>query len=213
MSPRTLKQYEEIREEKKNLIMKTALEHFARNGYYVTTIQHIAKHAGISKGLLYNYFPGKEALLKEIIEKSVREIYKYFDINHDGFLTGEEFEYFIRKIYRTLKEKKIFWRLFFQILMQKEVREQYVNLVKAADQFTEIKGDSISGLENYILRVLTDYFKRKKGKMGNGYNPETDLTMFMFILKGFSVSFIFNDDESAMPFFEKAVDRIIDQYK
>ena len=44
MSPRTPLQFEEIREEKRNLIMDTALEHFAREGFHATTINHIAKH-------------------------------------------------------------------------------------------------------------------------------------------------------------------------
>ena len=72
MSPRTPKQFEEIREEKKTLIMDVALEHFANEGYHNTTINHIAKHAGISKGLMYNYFESKEELLAEIINRSMR---------------------------------------------------------------------------------------------------------------------------------------------
>jgi leucyl aminopeptidase len=90
MSPRTPKQFKEIREEKRNLIMDTALEHFASEGYYATTINHIAKHAGISKGLMYNYFESKEALLKAIIQRSVMEVYSYFDIDRDGYLSEEE---------------------------------------------------------------------------------------------------------------------------
>ena len=54
--------------------MDVALEHFANEGYHATTINHIAKHAGISKGLMYNYFESKEALLKAIIHKSVTEV-------------------------------------------------------------------------------------------------------------------------------------------
>ena len=61
MSPRTPQQFEEIREEKMTLIMDIALEHFANEGYHTTTINHIARHAGISKGLMYNYFESKEA--------------------------------------------------------------------------------------------------------------------------------------------------------
>ncbi|NJK98866.1 MAG: helix-turn-helix transcriptional regulator [Bacteroidales bacterium] len=41
-----------IRQEKRVLIMETALELFAANGYENTTINQIAKKANISKGLL-----------------------------------------------------------------------------------------------------------------------------------------------------------------
>ena len=127
MSPRTPKQFEDIREERKTLIMNVALEYFAKEGYHNTTINQIAKSAAISKGLLYNYFDSKESLLSEIIMRSVTEGYAYFDSNRDGYLTEEEFEFFVRKISLMLKEKQTFWRLLFQLLMQNEVREKFLN--------------------------------------------------------------------------------------
>ena len=96
MSPRTPQQFREIREEKMTLIMDVALEHFSNIGFHATTINHIAKHAGISKGLLYNYFKSKEDLLAAILNRSLTDIYNDFDSDHDGTLTGDEFERFIR---------------------------------------------------------------------------------------------------------------------
>ena len=55
MAPRTEQQFEEIRESKKKLILETALELFASEGFHTTPISRIASEAGISKGLLYNY--------------------------------------------------------------------------------------------------------------------------------------------------------------
>jgi len=54
MTPRTEQQYEEIRKSKKKLILDTALELFATEGYYPTSISKIAERARISKGLIYN---------------------------------------------------------------------------------------------------------------------------------------------------------------
>ena len=67
MSPKTKEQYEEIRQRSIAAIKEAALELFAHNGYHSTSITHIHKKAGISKGLLYNYFDGKEDLLHVII--------------------------------------------------------------------------------------------------------------------------------------------------
>src|SRR5512146_1450712 len=108
MSPRSPRQFQEIREEKMALIMDVALEHFANEGFYRTTISHIARHAGISKGLMYNYFESKEALLKAIIHRSVNEIYLNMDTNRDGYLSEEEFGLFVRKLNLLLKEKRYF---------------------------------------------------------------------------------------------------------
>ncbi|NLV20203.1 MAG: helix-turn-helix transcriptional regulator, partial [Bacteroidetes bacterium] len=41
MSPRTPNQFEMMREEKRNLIMDTALELFSQKGYHTTTISQI----------------------------------------------------------------------------------------------------------------------------------------------------------------------------
>ena len=213
MSPRTSKQYEEIREEKMALIMNTALEHFANEGYFSTTINHIARHAGISKGLLYNYFESKEALLKAIIHKSIAEMLNYFDIDRDGYLSEEEFEFFIRKINVMLKEKRSFWRLLFQLLMQDDVREQFLKSFAGTDS-RELSG-TVPGLDlpaSQIMNMITDYFIRRKEKMGEGYDPEIELRMFLITIKGFAMTSIYADDGEDDNN-EKAINRIIELYK
>ncbi|WP_244924463.1 TetR/AcrR family transcriptional regulator [Caminibacter mediatlanticus] len=47
--------------------MKTALNLFAKQGFFNTTISDIAKEMGMSVGNLYNYFPSKESLAKELL--------------------------------------------------------------------------------------------------------------------------------------------------
>ena len=70
MSPRTSKQVSKIRQEKKELIMEVSLELFAENGFHATSISKIAKKAGISKGLAYNYFESKKDILDERLANS-----------------------------------------------------------------------------------------------------------------------------------------------
>ncbi len=67
MAPKTKEQNKQIREQTKAKIIQVALELFAHKGYGSTSISLIAKQAGISKGLLYNYFDGKEDLLVQIM--------------------------------------------------------------------------------------------------------------------------------------------------
>jgi AcrR family transcriptional regulator len=55
------------KEEKKELIMKSALNLFAKRGFYNTTIADIANEMGMSVGNMYNYFPSKESLAKELL--------------------------------------------------------------------------------------------------------------------------------------------------
>jgi AcrR family transcriptional regulator len=210
MSPRTPKQYEEIREEKIALIMDTALEHFSNEGYYRTTINHIARHAGISKGLMYNYFESKEALLKAIIHKSVNEVYKYLDINRDGYLSGEEFEFFIRKINVLLKEKRYFWRLLMQLLMQNDAREQFLKAFPESDSLIHPghePGDNYYPLQ--MMKMITDYFFRKKENIGKQHDADSEINMFLITMIGFAVKSIYSDADDN----DKAINRIIDLFK
>lgn len=200
MSPRTKKQYEAIREEKRALIMQSALEQFSRNGYLATTISDIARYAGISKGLMYNYFPSKEELLHEIIRKSVDEMYQYFDPDHDGYLSGDEFEDFVLRIADLLKRKKAVWRLFFRLLMQEDV-QKYFN--ENENQFRDLSGK---------ITMLTEYFNRKKETKPPGYDPLLDMNMFIITLKGFALTYVFSDERYDFRF-DDVVNRIITLYK
>lgn len=213
MSPRTQKQFEEMREDKKTLIMDVALQHFANEGFFSTTINHIAKHAGISKGLMYNYFESKEALLRTIVHRSVNEIYNYFDIDRDGYLSEEEFEYFIRKINVILKEKRSFWRLLMQLLMQNDAREQFMKAFPASDSLIHPghePGDNYYPVQ--MMEMITDYFLRKKEKMGENYDAVLETNMFLITLKGFAVTNIYTDDNDTENN-EKAINRIIELFK
>ncbi|RLD76794.1 MAG: hypothetical protein DRJ10_13000 [Bacteroidetes bacterium] len=52
MSPRTEKQFEEIRKEKRAIIMEAAIEVFAEKNFMGASVSMITKKAGVSKGLL-----------------------------------------------------------------------------------------------------------------------------------------------------------------
>ena len=57
-------------EARRKQIVEAAWQSFARQGYHQTTMQDIADAAGLSAGAIYRYFPGKDALLKAINDRS-----------------------------------------------------------------------------------------------------------------------------------------------
>ena len=125
MSPRTAKQINKIRLEKKYLIMEASLELFAENGFHATSISQIAKKAGISKGLAYNYFESKKDLLNELINHGFESIFQNFDINEDGILTKEEFTHFIKMNFKLLQENLKHWKLFFSLMLQPHIANTF----------------------------------------------------------------------------------------
>ncbi|VAW25793.1 hypothetical protein MNBD_BACTEROID06-1488, partial [hydrothermal vent metagenome] len=74
MSPKTPIQNEQIRAESKHKIMEAAFNLIAKNGYDSTSVSMIAKEAEVSKGLLYNYFKSKEALVEALVMSAMSEV-------------------------------------------------------------------------------------------------------------------------------------------
>jgi len=50
-------------EERRGQIVRAAVKLFSEEGYYTTTIQSIAREAGVSTGLIYQYFKDKDDVL------------------------------------------------------------------------------------------------------------------------------------------------------
>ena len=68
--PRSKEVFEAMRETTRQKIEDAALSLIARRGISVT-IDEIAKFAGVSKGLLYNHYPSKEALIGKLLNQAV----------------------------------------------------------------------------------------------------------------------------------------------
>lgn len=189
MTPKTSDQFREIRESRKVQIMNTALELFAREGYAHCTISMIARKAGISKGLLYNYFESKEHLLNEILESGLNEIWGLFDLNKDGDLTTEELEYFIHTVFQLMRQKKDYWIIYFGLLMQPKVMEQIV------------RRPAVRNIENYFS-VLMKYFSSR------GYeNPLLEVTYLSALIEGMGVLMLYTNSIAEIP------ESLLDQFE
>ncbi|MDA3823596.1 MAG: TetR/AcrR family transcriptional regulator [Bacteroidales bacterium] len=194
--PRTKEQFEEIRQNRKAHIMASAMKLFAEEGYGHVTISTLAKYAGISKGLMYNYFESKDQLLKEIIDSGVHEIMEYFDPNHNGVLTSEEFELFIRKTFQLMHENQEFWMQFFGLMVQPNIQEFLKSsaLVKFMEQY---------------FGMFASYFK----KMGFE-DPMLEVLQLSVIIEGLGVMMFYSKGltEISPDMFKKLEDRIIKMY-
>ena len=168
MSPRSAKQLDEIRQQKRKLIMDTALELFAENGFHSTSITHIAQKAGISKGLTYNYFASKKEILDEIIREGFDSIYSGFDLDQDGILTADEFRFFIRQTFRTIKKNPRYWKLYYSLVLQPSITESF-NI-------------DYAGFSKQLFSVFSQFISSCGSK-----NPENDLVAVSALIKGASL--------------------------
>lgn len=69
MSPRSTEQFNKMREATKSKIEASATALFSHKGMSVT-VGDIAKHAGISQGLLYSHYASKAALIEALVTKA-----------------------------------------------------------------------------------------------------------------------------------------------
>jgi len=60
----------------KKKILKVTGSLFAKRGYFGVSMDEIAKEVGVAKSALYYHFESKEALYKELMEDSVKELKK-----------------------------------------------------------------------------------------------------------------------------------------
>lgn len=71
MSPRSEEENQHIKDERREQILKAARQVFVRKGLAATKIADIAAAAGTSHGLVYHYFPSKEAVYSAIVEEAL----------------------------------------------------------------------------------------------------------------------------------------------
>lgn len=175
MAPRTEEQFEEIRVNKKALIMDAAIELFANEGYHPSSISKISKKAGISKGLLYNYFESKEDLLVQIMTAGLEKMLSVFDPNNDGVLSEEEMTNFISDIFKMLKENQHYWKLYYAVYLQPKVHKLL------SSEYEKILGK--------FMQMLTVYYTSHGVK-----NPEQEAIIFGSLMDGIAFNYIVNPE-------------------
>lgn len=176
--------------------MDAALELFASEGYGHCSISQLAASVGISKGLMYNYFESKEALLIAIIEEGMQDIMAMIDPNMDGILEPEEVEGFIRETFNGIRENLSFWTLYINVVLQPTVKEC-------------LEGKPFNSVMERFGPKLLDYFNRM------GYeDPMLEMLTFSAMIEGYGVLLMYLSpgDEFPQETVRKFEDRMIEMF-
>jgi AcrR family transcriptional regulator len=147
MSPRTRDQNVLVRAESRTRILDSALQLFGQHGYEQTTIRMIAEAAGISQGLLYNYFAGKQDLLRELFEESIRDVRDSFALSGDEPDPQVRLERYIRGSFAILQRNLRFWKLSYHVRMQPAV------LAGLGPQLAEWAAEIRAAIEGYLAAL------------------------------------------------------------
>jgi AcrR family transcriptional regulator len=175
MSPRTASQLVEIRETSVNKILDASLELFAEHGYESTSISQIAKKAGISKGLIYNYFDSKLDLLKGMIDR----------LNEgETELIGKVIDEDPRKMLRN-----IFMAFFSEMRDRSEVWKMIATITLQIDKFDFVHEMTVRKLRGFF-NLFTDLLTQI------GYpNPEQEAKLIGALFDGIGFHYLIAMEE------------------
>ena len=191
MSPRTKEQIAKIRAESKEKILMSALDLFAKSGYHKTSVSAIARHAKVSKGLIYNYYESKEDLLKGVVVMLMDGGEEFLEIMH-----GDDPNEALRQMFIGTKEylinKKEFCRLAVSLSVQQELRK-----------FEFLKNIIEERVKVYL--VTFQNMLQKKGMK----NPRGEALLLGALLDGIGVQYITSGKRDEL---EEMVEFLIEKY-
>lgn len=172
----------QLKDRRRSEILEAATSIFSKRGYAPTDVQDIAALAGVGKGTVYRYFPGKEELFLSTVDHGMRKLKEAVDLAANrqdlplnrlvagvlAYLTffdehPEVVELFVqeRAYFRDRQKPTYFvhheanlgpWRALFQDLLETGV----VRSNLSAERITDFISDLLYGM------MFTNYFGGRK---------------------------------------------------
>ena len=118
MAPRTTAQFEAIREKSREKIILAAMELFSRQTYHNTSVADISKQAGVSKGLIYNYFTTKEDILNGILDYLFAIGDQMVAETRAAGTAREELRHLIGQVFRFLHQQALISRMLIPLALE-----------------------------------------------------------------------------------------------
>ncbi|MET0544897.1 MAG: TetR/AcrR family transcriptional regulator [Caulobacterales bacterium] len=149
-------------------ILAAALQAFGEKGFAATRMEDVAKHAGITKGAIYLYFPSKQALLEALIRRDISPAISVAAARlkqHQGPI-----EPALRLVLATAQK-----------FLQGDVLPTYVRLIVAeSGNFPDIARFHLREIVSVVIGALSDLFERAMARGDiRRMDPEIAARLFM----------------------------------
>jgi AcrR family transcriptional regulator len=142
-------------QERVYLILDTAAELVAEEGYETLTTNAIAERAGISIGSLYRYFPDKEAILRGLALRHLEQVQSQYDRVFDEDLVSLPLEDVIDRIVDPFVELQAACPAFKQILLGSDVS---VDIAAASEEMDE---EIVERLGGFLRQAAPDLSEQR----------------------------------------------------
>lgn len=151
-------------------IMEAAFSLIAIQGYDSTSISQIAAEAGVSKGLMYNYFESKEDLLEKLISTAMNDgehVMAKLVTDDPSVTLRNMFEWF----FKELRERPEYWRLMTELTFRID-KFKFVH---------ELATEKMNGYTSFITDLL---------KQLNFPNPEDEAKLVAALFDGIAIQYL-----------------------
>jgi AcrR family transcriptional regulator len=124
-------------------LLAAALDVFADRGYHGTSIDDVAKRAGVSKALIYEHFASKRELHETLLSDHAAELFRRFRDNAARGLTGEaRLRGGLEAFFSFVEDHQDAWRALFRDQADPELRPVIDRLQdQATGVMTALLGD------------------------------------------------------------------------
>jgi AcrR family transcriptional regulator len=131
--PRSPKDNREIRDARRESIVAAATRVFADKGFADATITQIAAEAGLSHGLVYHYFPSKEAVFGAIADAAMARIAADFDVEADRAIDriAQAIERARARICEPIDAHRVLMQAFMQGSMPEDIKNRLTERFRA----------------------------------------------------------------------------------
>ena len=172
-------------------ILDAALKLFTDRGYHKTTVAEIAREAGVSKGLTYNYYKSKEELLFAIIDHASESMFEVADqlVSGAGYQTA--LLNFLDAYFHFLKSNREYLSLQIGLLLQPDLKDLVRPMLQS-------RGDR-------LYKMTQTMFKRSRV-----FTPDQAAKRLMTELDGIALHYLFVFDEYPL---EEMIKQLFNNYK
>ena len=185
-------------EERRTGILDSALAVFSESGYHASSIDDIAREAGVSKALIYEHFASKQELYADLIARNARELTQRIG----AALVGVELESGSSRLaigldafFAFVEERRDAWRMLFRDVADPEtatVVNRMLEQVTAEVTVLISQDPGASALDSpedrRALRLLAEMLVGGTQSMANWWtsNPEAPREQMVAIAMDFA---------------------------
>jgi AcrR family transcriptional regulator len=186
--------------DRREQILRGAMELFAEKGFRGATTREIAGHLGISEALMFKYFPSKEALYRAILQKRT---------------DGSEEMFFPKEAILAKDDRQVFRSIAAYLISKNTEDPTFMRLI----QFSALEGHELSRIffKNYVMektRILSEYIRQRiKEKAFKPVSPLLAARAFMGMIIHYVQSREIYGLKNVLKFSQKqAVDTFVDMF-